>query len=176
MDTVLPVDELRAQMTDLFVHVFGDERPFVENYVSHYDTARNRFVHIEDGKVVSMLHSHRFESCGIKGSYIYGVVTEPEWRGRGLASMLLNRAFESTRADGVEVAVLIAESEDLRRWYASKGFVLLDGLEISVTGSDGMDFALDEPGMNVPMVKSLIEQLGIMNRCREAFKQGILIK
>ena len=176
MDTVLSVDVLRSQMIDLFVRVFSDEREFVKNYITHYDTSKNRFVHIENGEVVSMLHCHRFEVGGIKGSYVYGVATDSQWRGQGLASMLLSRAFEAERADGIEVAVIIAESESLRQWYASKGFVLLDGLEVTVTGSDGMNFALDEPTMNVPMVKPLIKRPYMVDRCRAAFQRGILIK
>ena len=53
---------------------------------------------------------------------IQNVYTEPEWRRRGLAALLIKRIIDWTRAQGIESLVLHA-SDDGRAVYERLGFI-----------------------------------------------------
>ncbi len=160
MDTETPmitsVAQMREQMCQLWQMAFGDDREFVLAYFRGYDSPATRIVRYDaNGRIVAMMHYHRFSSGGIDGAYVYGLATHPVWRGRGLARQMLQEAFVRMAGEGVQMAMLIAEEESLRSWYAAMGFSLQCGTTVKVTGCDGMNFALDDPAMNVPMIKSI---------------------
>lgn len=159
MDIETPMtseDQIHEQMCRLWQEAFGDNREFVLAYFRGYDSPATRIVRCDaDGNVVAMMHYHRFMSGSIAGAYIYGVATHPAWRGKGLASQMLQESFSRMTDDGVQVAMLIAEEESLRSWYATMGFSLQNGTVVEITGSDGMNFALDDTTMNVPMIKPI---------------------
>lgn len=160
MDTETPViasvAQMREQMCQLWQMAFGDDREFVLAYFRGYDSPATRIVRCDaKGRIVAMMHYHRFTSGSTAGAYVYGLATHPAWRGRGLARQMLQESFVSMVGEGVKVAMLIAEEESLRSWYAAMGFRLQCGTTVKVTGSDGMNFALDDPAMNVPMIKAI---------------------
>ncbi|HEV2966428.1 MAG TPA: GNAT family N-acetyltransferase, partial [Chthoniobacterales bacterium] len=53
---------------------------------------------------------------------IQNVYTEPQWRRRGLAALLIKRIIEWTRAQGIESVVLHASKEG-RALYERLGFI-----------------------------------------------------
>ena len=55
--------------------------------------------------------------------------------------------------NGLQMAMLIAEEQSLRSWYATMNFRLFDNFTVTITGSDGMNFAMDNERMNIPMVR-----------------------
>lgn len=135
---------------------FGDDTDFVMRYLNAYDTPANRIVRRDsEGHIVALMHYHRFSAGQADGAYIYGVTTLPQWRGRGLARQMLHEAFEAMSREGIAFAMLIAEEPSLRQWYATMQFTLLDGITVEVTGSDGMNFGMDDSSLNVPMVRAI---------------------
>lgn len=149
-------DALHEQMCQLWQAAFCDDREFILSYFSHYDSPATRITrHDKNGNIIAMMHYHQFVDCGIVGAYIYGVATDTAWRGQGIARQMLEESFDRMQCDGIQVAMLIAEEESLRSWYATMGFTLLNGTAVALTGYDGMDFALDDATMNVPMIKAI---------------------
>lgn len=61
-------------------------RTFIDSFlIGHY--SRKRILAAEeDGRLAAMLHLIPFESELGRTTYIYGVATDPDYRGRGLAS------------------------------------------------------------------------------------------
>lgn len=133
---------------------FGDDDEFIDRFFSLYDNDDTRFVkRNERGDVVAQLHCFVFDDdlCGEKGSYIYGVATLPEYRGRGLARELIAETLEQMRARGVGYTMLIAEKEELQEWYKRQGFTLKSGVLEICGEKDGMNFALDDTSKNQGM-------------------------
>lgn len=62
------------------------------------------------------------KALGIREGYVTGVYTAPAWRGRGLASDLMDLALAEARRRGV-TRVRLSTSEAGRRVYAARGFV-----------------------------------------------------
>jgi len=61
---------------------------------------------------------------------IQNVYTEPEWRRRGLAGLLIKRIIDWTREQGIESVVLHA-SEDGRAVYERLGFIQTTEMRLS---------------------------------------------
>ena len=56
-------------------------------------------------------------------AYIYAVATKPEFRGRGIASKLLNEALHAIeQSDKFDIAALIPSSSESKRLYERLGF------------------------------------------------------
>ena len=60
---------------------------------------------------------------------VVNVYTEPEWRRRGLAALLIKRAIEWTREQGIESVVLHA-SDDGRTVYERLGFIATNEMRL----------------------------------------------
>jgi GNAT superfamily N-acetyltransferase len=58
----------------------------------------------------------------IKAAYVYGVVTAPEYRGRGYSTALLEYADAVLQDNGYKAAVLVPASESLFAFYETRGY------------------------------------------------------
>ncbi len=101
---------------------FGDERGYIDLYLSNRFQTENMLVIHADGRPVSML-SLLPVTVTIGGEqraarYVYAVATLPAYRGRGYASRLIEHAFQKYG----EPLILQPADEGLRRYYERLGF------------------------------------------------------
>lgn len=96
--------------TDVLKHlwktVFGDPDSFIDTFFSMtYSPDRCRY-YAQDGQIVSVLYWFDCEYEGGKLAYIYAVATDPRYRGKGLASRLLQDTHAHLKRLGYAGAVL----------------------------------------------------------------------
>ena len=121
--SAVEMDSVMRDVRRLWIEAFGDSEEFVEQFLASCYDPENLFAHREQGRVVSMVHLLPFRSAeGDALYYIYGVATDPEWRGRGFATELMLRALRRAESEGRAV-VLIPSGEDVKPLYESLGFV-----------------------------------------------------
>ncbi|MDR0532059.1 MAG: GNAT family N-acetyltransferase [Oscillospiraceae bacterium] len=81
----------------------------------------------EDGRLASMLFllpgGLALRGRQAPASYVYAVATLPDYRGRGFAGALTERAAQFARAEGQAALCLLPASESLYGYYAKLGFV-----------------------------------------------------
>ncbi|MDR1735356.1 MAG: GNAT family N-acetyltransferase [Oscillospiraceae bacterium] len=112
-----------------------------------YDPDR-AFVAAEDGKnPVSTLHfipqTINLPHQEISAAYILGVATLPEYRGRGLAGALVEKALDGLCLRGVALAFLIPASAGLARFYARFGFAQTGLMPAQASPPEGGGRVLD---------------------------------
>ncbi len=112
----------QREMREMWHDVFCDEYHEIESFmVSHNDAIP--FIHKEGGEVVSMLYVVPLQMWEMRVAYIYAVATKPEYRGRGIATMLLQKALRMVDESGkFDVSALIPSSTDSKRLYERLGF------------------------------------------------------
>ena len=94
------------KLRDLWKTVFGDTDPFLDAFFSiAYSPDRCRYL-MEDGAVVSALYWFDCEYKGGRLAYIYAVATDPDHRGKGLASRLMTQTHAHLKEMGYAGAVL----------------------------------------------------------------------
>ncbi|MBR4439877.1 MAG: GNAT family N-acetyltransferase [Clostridia bacterium] len=99
-----------------------------------------RFVSVSDGKPVSSLFSKelilRSGGAAHRCMYIFGLCTAPEFRGRGLASGLIDEACRQSEA---EFALLIPEREELYGFYEKLGFLANGAAAVFDVAAEGTE-------------------------------------
>lgn len=78
----------------------------------------------KDGTIVSCLLRLpcTFSPEGLRAQYLYAVATAPEARGKGLMAGLLSYAEMQARAEGLDLSVLLTETDSLQEYYARFGY------------------------------------------------------
>ena len=147
--SAVAVDATMRQVGELWREVFGDDEAFVEAFMTLCYDRENLFAHSEQGRVVSMLHLLPFRSAeGDRIYYIYGVATDPQWRGRGLGSELMLRALRRAEVD-CRAVVLIPSGEDIKAFYATFGFV---DAELPLRFDEEFDFGTGDADRDRAMI------------------------
>ncbi len=111
--------EMRAMWHD----IFGDEIHEIDSFLINHGDAIP-LIHKENDEVVSMLYIVPLQRVCKKVAYIYAVATKPEYRGRGIASKLLNEALRLIKdSEHFDMVALIPSSIESKRLYERLGFV-----------------------------------------------------
>ena len=114
-------DELHRLVTDVFgsSDMPGDQVPDEYPLIFRDKDAESRRVICVDGKIVSYVGLHIrtavFFGCEIKVGSVGGVCTHPAYRGRGLASILMNHCESFMRDAGVDLVIVSGERGLYRR-------------------------------------------------------------
>ena len=136
--------EMRAMWHD----IFGDDVAEIDSFlVRHTDAIP--LIHKQDDRVVSMLFVVPLQMWEQSVAYIYAVATLPEYRGRGIASQLLNEALQLVeQSRKFDCVALIPSSTESKRLYERLGFedsqkpMLFPASDYLGTGSVPHDLAM----------------------------------
>ena len=86
---------------------FGDDEQFADSFIMRYYSRRRMLTAEAEGRMAAMLHLLPFRTELGRTTYIYGVATDPAFRGRGLASQLMREAMRLIAERGDDAAFLI---------------------------------------------------------------------
>lgn len=128
----------------------SDERTFIDHFLLHYYRRERMLTQEREGKMVAMAHLLDFASDEGRMSYLFGVATDPEWRGKGLATVLIEEAKKRAAAAGNWAVVLIAASPSLRSFYAERGF--RGEVPIRLLAPDHFDFGTGDAAADRAML------------------------
>lgn len=122
MNIDYPSEAQLPQLRTLWKAAFGDEDDFLDAFYSiAYSPDRCRCLEL-DGRIAAALYWFENTCNGARFAYIYGVATDPEYRGRGLCRALMEDAREILHAQGFDGIMLYPASESLSRMYAKMGY------------------------------------------------------
>ena len=128
----------KQQVKDLWNYCFYDADPYLSWYYDNVFKPENTVAAMEDDKVLSALQLLDFD-VAIRGkvypcTYIAGVSTVPEFRGKGLASMVMNHAEEIAKSRGKKFALL---TPSIDNFYEKFGYTsCYERLEFSYMPGD----------------------------------------
>lgn len=117
-----------AEKTDLpFIKplwntAFGSEPEFNQYFFEHFFNLENTLLYIEK-EPVAMLQMMPYTLKGVgKVTYIYGAVTHPLYRKKGIMGKLLEKSFEIDKNNGIKGSVLIPANGQLFEYYKKFGY------------------------------------------------------
>jgi predicted acetyltransferase len=114
------------QLKRLWKKVFNDNERYIELFFGRKYRDEETLLYVEGGSVKSMLFFPRYEIKAYgrvyRAGYICGAATIPEYRGRGLMTMLLDRAFDVMSERGDTFSVLIPGEKELYAFYSKYGY------------------------------------------------------
>ena len=110
--------EMRAMWHEIFGDDYAEIDPFL---IRHGDAVP--MIHKEEGHVVSMLYIVPLQMWDRRVAYIYAVATQPDHRGRGIASKLIAEALQHIKESReFDMVALIPSSTESKRLYERLGF------------------------------------------------------
>lgn len=126
----IDTEKIRRDMMELWKETFQDSNRYIELIFDTYFCRENIFVRYDgDLLIASMLcvpYEFQFVSEKIneklKGMYLCGLATRPEYRKRGIMKSLMNEAEESIKMRGYDMSFLIPADNHLREYYRKNGY------------------------------------------------------
>jgi predicted N-acetyltransferase YhbS len=116
----------RPQLMALWAQAFGDSPGVIQDYFANRHADENMLVYVEEKTLCGMLSMLPLTltagGAAYPARYVYAVATAPAFRGRGIATELLNRAHGEMARKGDQASVLVPASASLFDYYAKRGY------------------------------------------------------
>ena len=137
---------------ELWMKAFGDDEQFADSFIMRYYSRRRMLTAEAEGRMAAMLHLLPFRTELGRTTYIYGVATDPAFRGRRLASQLMREAMRLIAERGDDAALLIPTpgKEWLREFYGRFGFA--GDVPARFVSADRFDFGTGDAAADRAMV------------------------
>jgi ribosomal protein S18 acetylase RimI-like enzyme len=132
----------------LWHDVFGDEREFIDLFMTEVYRPENMLVCEEQGRVVSMLHIVDITTDYGPTAYLYAIATDPAYRGRGYAKELISKAIGLARERDYKAVMLIPSEPSLVEYYQRFGF---SEPSYRLDFSNGFDFGTGDADRDIAM-------------------------
>jgi len=117
-----PLPKQYTQLTALWQEAFGDTEEFVDGFFcTAFSPARCRCITI-NRKVAAALYWMDVRYEGRRYAYIYAVAVAASRRGKGLCAALMADTHAHLALRGYSGALLVPQSEELRRMYEKMGY------------------------------------------------------
>lgn len=101
---------------------FGADNEFMSLFFGHFKTFSRQFILEKDGNAVSSLYIIPVSHMGFSGCYVYGVCTDPDFRGHRYAMELLSNTEELYFKNGTDFMILRPASPTLFEYYRKQGY------------------------------------------------------
>ena len=111
-----------TELRGLWKKAFGDTEDFMDAFFKiAYDKNRCRYIR-KDGKVVCALYWFDVDCRCRKMAYLYGVATDPQYRGQGLASYLIEKTCKELTEKNYSGVILVPGEQWLFEFYKRLDF------------------------------------------------------
>ena len=119
--------DLKRKLASLWKNTFHDSDEFISMLFDNYFNPELAEYEEVNGDVVSGLigipYNFGNADSNIKGLYLCGLATSPQFRSRGIMTKLLSRINEKAAALGFAFTFLIPADDDLRKFYYDRDYV-----------------------------------------------------
>lgn len=172
-----PMTRQMQQIRSLWLECFPEEQSEdAEQFLFTRFKPEKMLCHIEEGRIVSMLHIIEFintvhgntvasttvrtakstaeSTC--RYAYIYAVATSKEYRKKGIAGALIEQAIDKCRKEGFSFVCLIPSDDHLREWYKKYGFTV--SRPVSFHTADEYDFGTGNSSEDVASILPLTDK------------------
>lgn len=127
----ITAEKRREDMMKLWKDTFHDSDRYVRLVFDNYYTLDNSFVTYHENRIIAAILciGYEFQILAkegarekIKGMYLCGLATHPDWRRKGIMSRLMDEAEKAARKRGYNMTFLIPADDYLRLYYERKGY------------------------------------------------------
>lgn len=131
MDDITKINKVKEDMMELWKETFHDSAHYIDIVFENYFTPANAFYRYDENRLIASLLRIPYEfqiltNEGLKrllrGVYLCGLATRPEYRRRGIMAELMNEAEEASNRSGYDLSFLIPADDHLRDYYKRKGY------------------------------------------------------
>lgn len=117
-----PTPDRMNLLRQLWKTAFSDTDEFLDRFFAACFSPLRCRCALEEGRTVAALYWFDVVCRGKKLAYFYAVATHPDFRGRGVCRSLMADTHTLLAEQGYDGALLVPQSEGLRKMYASFGY------------------------------------------------------
>ena len=131
MDDMTEFEKRKKDMKELWKDTFHDSDRYIDLVFDTYFSIENSFVRYHENRIIAAMLCVAYEfqiltdegnKRPLKGVYLCGLATHPEWRRRGIMADLMKEAEEDIKSRGFDFTFLIPADDHLREYYKKKGY------------------------------------------------------
>lgn len=163
MDDITDYRKIKEDMKELWKETFHDSSRYIDIVFETYFTPENIFVRYDENRLIASLLCVPYEfqilteeekKTRIKGMYLCGLATHPDYRRRGIMAELMLEAERSSAERGFDISFLIPADSHLREYYTRKGYRNASSrIPVIMSGSK----SIDSTRLNIYSIKSLFD-------------------
>ena len=142
-----------VEIAMLWHEAFGDDEEVIDYYISKIRPLGKSYILRDRDAIVATADMFNFVGSYGKCSYIYGVATKSDYRGKGYGKALMKDIFECLYRNGANRCMLIPGSDRVTNWYISQGFSIVSEQPISLINDYDYDFGREEEALNTPQYR-----------------------
>ena len=142
-----------VEIAMLWREAFEDDEETIEQYISKIRPLGKSYILRDRDAIVATADMFNFVGNNGKCSYIYGVATKRDYRGKGYGKALMKDILECLYRNGANRCMLIPGSDSVAGWYKSQGFSNVSTLPISLLNDYEYDFGRGEDELNTPQYR-----------------------
>lgn len=142
-----------VEIAMLWRESFGDEEEIIEQYISKIRPLGKSYILRQRDIIVASGDMFNFVGEYGKCSYIYGVSTKKDYRGKGYGMALMKDILECLYRNGATRCMLIPSNQDVAKWYISQGFSNITATAVNLLNDYDYDFGTGESELNKPQYR-----------------------
>ena len=142
-----------VEIAMLWREAFDDDEETIEQYITKIRPLGKSYILRDRDAIVATADMFNFVGNSGKCSYIYGVTTKNDYRGKGYGKALMKDIFECLYRNGATRCMLIPGSDSVAEWYVSQGFSKVLSSPISLMNDYEYDFGRGEDELNTPQYR-----------------------
>ncbi len=120
------VPDEKEIILNIFNTCFPGEAKFADWFFTKVYNFENTLVYEENNQIIAALQMIPVRltdgEMEYTSSYLYGVGTLPEYRGKGIMAQIINHSFEIDKNNGTDYSILIVQEQSLLDYYKRFGF------------------------------------------------------
>lgn len=131
MDDITAFEKRKKDMKDLWKQTFHDSDSYINLVFDTYYSLENSFARYHENRIIAALLcipyefqilTNEGEKRLLRGMYLCGLATHPDWRRRGIMGSLMKEAEDQIKQRGFDLTFLIPADGHLRDYYKRSGY------------------------------------------------------
>ena len=135
---------------------FGEEGGYSEFIFENLLSPENILVDFEGGRVRGMLCLEYMDivdsgNKALPAAYVFGVATDPEHRGKGISSALMERVHAYLPSRGICCSALVPANDSLFDFYGKRGYKTFSYIKKMCITAEEIDGLIDKESSLAPL-------------------------
>lgn len=110
------------RITEIWQSSFGDDKEYIDFFLSRRFDSVQILVFERDGTVISQLFLLPVSIAAVSGYYLYAAATDEKYRGLGIMAKLLGYAEKTASENGKDFIFLVPGEQRLYGYYKKHGY------------------------------------------------------
>lgn len=149
-----------ADLKALWKVVFGDSDEYIDLYFRYRFEPKNTMVYLDEGKPIGMIAMLPLEIRtpfkDLFARYIYAVATHPDYRGKGISTLIMEQLDNWCKGHDVDLSILVPAEKSLFNFYNDRGYNINFNIRTLTKTSDEIEAIASDKASAIQLKKTTV--------------------